>query len=163
MRTSHVTDQSWGFRDITLDESMAVKETLDFTYYFSAAYLQINLSAKPTAKPNIVKSEVASWRNGLVDYCPSTSTVLEPPGEFRNRVYDYYTSNFTSLGINRNGFASTPPLVQVSRQVREEMGKLVTHELATTSVYFEAVAGGYNFGHTIRYIMCLTCDSAAPV
>ncbi|KAK5135830.1 hypothetical protein LTR08_004657 [Meristemomyces frigidus] len=91
---------------------------------------------------------------------PPPSPFLELPGEIRNSIYEYYTANITSLGINRDGSASPPPLMQVNRQVREEMYKLVSHELAPTAVSFEAVAADYNFDHILRFLERFKADPA---
>ena len=89
---------------------------------------------------------------------------LEWPAEIRNCIYEFYAASITSLGVNRgNSTASAPPLMQTNRQVRSEMSKLVSHELASSAVSFNAVAAGFNFDHILRFLERMKSDPATLV
>ena len=53
--------------------------------------------------------------------------------------------------------------MQVNRQVRREMSKLVSHEFASTAMSFDAIAAGFNFDHILRFLQRTKFEPAAPV
>lgn len=81
----------------------------------------------------------------------TTSPFLSSSGELRNRIYEYYAAGITSLGTTRDGDAAPPPLMQICRQVRNEMHSIVDQEFAHM-ISYTAVAINYNFDHILQFL-----------